>query len=242
MAALGVVMLETRFERIPGDIGNPLTFPFPMLYEVVPGASASRVVHDRAAGLIDAFVVAGRRLVDRGAAGILTSCGFMALHQAALAAALPVPVATSSLLQMPLVDRLLPPGRRAGVLTISAADLTTAHLAAVGASPDTPIGGLPPDGHFATIFLGDRLGLNAALAEAELLAAADALRALHPEIGAIVLECTNMGPYGGALARHIGLPVVDVVSLANWLHRGTHPGVHAPMHAQASPAIGDTCP
>lgn len=216
-------MLETRFPRIQGDIGNPATFPFPVLYEVVPGASATRVVHDRAQGLIDAFIAAGRRLVDRGAAAIMTSCGFLALHQATLAAALPVPVATSSLLQVDPAGRLLPPGKRVGVLTISAADLTPAHLRAASAPIDTPVGGLPRQSHFAGVFLDDGPTLDRELAETELLAAADDLRRRHPEIGLLVLECTNMGPYAAALARETGLPVLDVTTLAGWLHRGLAP-------------------
>ncbi len=219
-------MLETRFPRIPGDIGNPATFPFPVLYEVVPGASAARVVHDQAHGLIDAFVAAGRRLIDRGAAAILTSCGFLVLHQAALAEALPVPVATSSLLQVAMADQLLPTGRRAGILTISAADLGPAHLRAANARADTPIGGLPRDSHFASVFLGNRPTLDRETAEAEVLAAAGELRRRHPEIGALVLECTNMGPYAAALARETGLPVLDVTTLAGWLHRGLVPQAH----------------
>lgn len=217
---LGVVMLETRFPRIVGDIGNPATFPFPVLYEVVPGASAARVVHGQAEGLIDAFIVAGRRLVDGGAAAIMTSCGFMALHQATLVDALPVPVATSSLLQVGMAGQLLPPGKRVGVLTISAADLGPAQLRAANAPLDTPVGGLPRQSHFAAVFLDDGPTLDRQLAEAELLAAADELCHRHPEIGALVLECTNMGPYAAALARHTGLAVFDVTSLAAWLHKG----------------------
>jgi hypothetical protein len=49
-------MLETRFPRIPGDMGNAETWPFPVLYKVVPGASPRRVVHDKAAGLLDALL------------------------------------------------------------------------------------------------------------------------------------------------------------------------------------------
>lgn len=231
-------MLETRFERIPGDIGHPATFPFPVLHEVVPGASTTRVVAQQAAGLLDAFVVAGRRLVSRGAAGILTSCGFLALHQPALAAALPAPVATSSLLQLPLLERLLPAGRRAAVVTISAADLTPAHLLAVGAAPDTPVAGLPADGHFADVFLADRPGLDPGKALAELLATADRLLARHPATGAIVLECTNLGPYSAALARHTGLPVLDIVSLGRWLHQAVHASLHAPSRSSS----GRACP
>ena len=220
MPPLGVVMLETHFPRIPGDIGNPETFPFPVLYEVVPGASAIRVVHGQAHGLIDAFIDAGQHLVDRGAAAIMTSCGFMALHQATLADALPVPVATSSLLQVSMASKLLPPGKRVGVLTISTADLAPAQLRAANAPLDTPVGGLPRQSHFASVFLDDGPTLDPQLAETELLAAADELRRRHPEIGALVLECTNMGPYTAALARHTGLAVFDVTSLAEWLHEG----------------------
>lgn len=189
---LGVVMLETRFPRIVGDIGNPATFHFPVLYEVVPGASARRVVHEQAHGLIDAFIAAGRRLVDRGAAAIMTSCGFMALHQATLGDALAVPVATSSLLQVGMASQLLPPGKRVGILTISAADLGPAQLRAANAPIDTPVGGLPRQSHFASVFLDDGQTLDRQRAQTELLAAADDLRRRHPEIGALVLECTRV--------------------------------------------------
>lgn len=220
---LGILMLETRFARLPGDIGNSSSFDFPVLFEVVEGASASRVVRGRADGLLPAFIAAGQRLVDRGASGLMTSCGFLALHQGTLAAALPVPVATSSLLQVATVERLLPPGRRVGVLTASADDLGPAHLAAVGVPATTPIGGLEPAGHFATVLLGADQPLVPARAEADLLEAAEALLARDATIGALVLECTNMGPYAPAIARHTGLAVYDAISLAHWFYRGLCP-------------------
>ena len=220
---LGILMLETRFARVPGDIGNPLSFAFPVIYEVVADATALRVVREQADGLVDAFIAAGRRLAARGAVGLMTSCGFLALHQRALAAALPVPVATSSLLMVPMLERLVPAGRRVGVLTASAGDLTTAHLAAVGVPADTPISGLEPSSHLATVLLGGDQPLDPALAEADLLQAADGLIARHQDIGALVLECTNMGPYAPALARHTGLPVFDVTGYAHWFYRGLCP-------------------
>ena len=220
---LGILMLETRFARIPGDIGNPASFAFPVVYEVVAGASASRVVRQRADGLVDDFIAAGRRLVDRGAVGLMTSCGFLALHQRALTAALPVPVATSSLILVPMLERLLPAETRVGVLTASADDLTTAHLAAVGVAAETPIGGLEHRGHLATVLFGGDQPLDPAQAEADLLNAADGLIARHQQIGAIVLECTNMGPYAPALDRHTGLPVFDIVGFAHWFYRGLCP-------------------
>src|SRR5262249_17891240 len=127
-ARVGILMLETRFPRIAGDMGNAETWPFPVLYKVVPGASPRRVVCERAQGLRGAFVDGATELVRLGADGITTTCGFLSLYQRELAAHVNVPVASSSLMQVPLIERLLPPGRRVGVLTISAASLSREHL------------------------------------------------------------------------------------------------------------------
>ena len=134
-ARVGILMLETRFPRIPGDMGNALTWPFPVLYKVVPGASPRRVVCDKAQGLLDEFLAAADELVRLGADGITTTCGFLSLYQREIAAHVGVPVATSSLMQIPFIERVLPPGKRVGVLTVSAASLSEEHLRAAGADP-----------------------------------------------------------------------------------------------------------
>ena len=216
--ALGILVLDTRFPRVPGDAGNPATWPFPVVTKVVRDASPERVVHGRADGLVDAFVEAGRALAVEGAAAIITTCGFLALHQSRIAARLPVPFASSALMQLPLLERLLAGGRRPGVLTIDAAALTRAHLLAVGADPETPVVGVDPVGAFAHTFLGNQPTLDVVAAEREILAAGDRLVAHHAELGAIVLECANMPPYAAALRARLGVPVYDIVSLGRWLY------------------------
>src|SRR5207244_12863464 len=152
-ASVGILMLETRFPRIPGDMGNAETWPFPVLYQVVPGASPRRVVCEGAEGLLDQFLAAAEELVRLGADGITTTCGFLSLYQRDIAAHVGVPVATSSLMQIPLIERLLPPGKRVGVLTISAANLTGEHLRAAGADPATPIVGTDTGSGFSRVIL-----------------------------------------------------------------------------------------
>ncbi len=97
-APLGILTLEARFPRIQGDMGNALTWPFPVLYRVSAGASPDLVVCHGAQGLLDDFIEAARDLVDLGAEAITTNCGFLSIYQTALANAVGVPVATSSMI------------------------------------------------------------------------------------------------------------------------------------------------
>ena len=222
-ARLGILMLEARFPRIPGDMGNAATWPFPVLYKVVPGASPDRVVRARAAGLLDRFLDAAAELVRLGADGITTNCGFLSLFQRELAAHAGVPVATSSLMQIPFIERILPPGKRVGVLTVSAASLTPEHFIAAGADPATPVVGTDNGREFTKVMLDEKHTLDAALAERDILDAGDALVAAHPDIGAVVLECTNMTPYARALADRLLLPVYSIYSFVTWFHAGLAP-------------------
>lgn len=222
-ASVGILMLETRFPRIPGDMGHAATWPFPVLYKVVPGASPERVVLRGAEGLLDTFIEAARELVRVGADGITTNCGFLALYQQQLQAAVSVPVASSSLLQVPFVDRMLPAGKRAGVLTISAASLSSAHREAAGMAADTPVGGVAPASEFARRILGDELEMHIGRARQDNVDAAIALVESYPHVGAIVLECTNMIPYAADIREHTGLPVYSMRSLVSWFQSGLVP-------------------
>ena len=212
-SALGVVMLDTRFPRLPGDIGNPVTFSFPVRYSVVAGASPSRVVIDADRSLLAPFIAAAQGLEAEGCAAIATSCGFLALFQRELQAAVAVPVWTSSLLLVPELQAALPAGRRVGVVTADAASLTPAHLLGAGAAEDTPVEGLSPDSPFQATLLDNRPELDPGLAEAATVAAALRLTHRYPEVGAIVLECTNMPPYAEAVRAATGLPVHDITTL-----------------------------
>ena len=210
---LGVLMLDTRFPRVVGDIGNPATFNFPVRYAVVAGASPQRVVRERDTSLLTPFIQAGRALVALGARAIATSCGFLVLFQRELDAALPVPVWTSSLLLVPELQAGLPAGRRVGVITIDAASLDSEHLRAAGADPAPPVEGGAPGGSLQRSLLGNLPTLDETQAALEVVAAGRRLVARCPEVAAIVLECTNLPPYAAALRLALGLPVHDIKTL-----------------------------
>lgn len=222
-AGVGVLMLETRFPRIHGDMGNAMTWPFPVQYRVVRGASPDRVVRGDPRELLDVFVEAGRDLVATGCDGITTNCGFLALVQDELRAALGVPVATSSLMQVPMVNALLPPGKKPVILTISKATLTPAHLSAAGVPLDTPIYGTDNGRCFTRDILGDAPEIDFEACRLDMLDAADQIMTSEPDAGAIVLECTNMVPYAADLRKRTGLPVYSIYSMIEWFQAGLMP-------------------
>jgi len=217
---VGILMLDTRFPRIPGDMGNAQTFPFPVRYHRVQGADPDLVVRRGAEGLLPAFSEGARQLEREGVGAITTNCGFLVKFQREMAAAVKVPVFTSSLLMVPLVHRMLPAGRRVGVMTVNAGSLTAAHLAAAGIGPEIPlaVAGMETEKEFTRVMLDNELELDVDAAREEHVRVARRLVSEHPDIGALVLECTNMPPYTADIQRETGRHVFDIVSLVTMVH------------------------
>lgn len=222
-ASVGILMLEAQFPRIPGDMGNAVTWPFPVHYKVVRSATPDLVVRKGAPGLLDAFIDAAKELVADGVDGVTTNCGFLALYQEELAAALPVPVATSSLMQVALVNRLLAPGKRAGILTISGSSLTPLHLEKAGVPEGTPIGTTEGMREFTRAILDNELYLDVDAARLDNVEAARKLVDDNPDVGAIVLECTNMIPYAADIRAETGLPVFSIETFVRWFQASLVP-------------------
>ncbi len=201
-------MLQTRFPRLPGDVGHPASWRMPVRFWVVTGATPQRVVREADRALLTPFIAAGQTLVAQGARAITTSCGFLMRWQHELQAALPVPVWSSALLALPQL-------RRPGVITVDAQALDERCLRAAGASADTPVQGLALNSSLQRTLLQDLLTLDAEQAEAEVLEAGRALLQRAPGVDSLVLECTNLPPYAQALQRATGLPVHHLMSLVH---------------------------
>ncbi len=225
---VGMVVTDSRFPRIQGDNGNATTWPFPVLYRAVPGADPARVVRSLAGdALLEPFMEAAVELERAGVELVTTGCGFLVLYQRRIQERLRVPFLSSSLLQVPWLAALLPPGREVGVLTIERASLTGDHLkaAGIGSLQRVRVLGLDETGaSLVETILGDHLELDVDRARAEVVAAARTLVDRHPAIGAIVLECTNLPPYRTAIREATRLPVYDLTTLVGWGAAGFAPG------------------
>jgi aspartate/glutamate racemase len=217
---IGVICMDTSFTKIPGHIRNRSTFDFPVLYQVVTGATAQRVVRQADPSLLKPFIRAAQDLEAQGAAAITSACGFLVIFQQDLAASVGVPLYSSSLIQLPMVHRMIRPEQKVGLLVADERALTGRHLAAIGGqSVPVCVAGMAERPEFREVMLEARRDeLDAGRLESEVLSEAGQLARRNPDMGALVIECTDLVPFAHAVQARIGLPVFDIVTLTRMVH------------------------
>lgn len=220
---IGILMLSTHFPRVPGDIGNATSFPFPVVYRTIKEATAETVVNQANPALIEPFCQAARELEVEGCKCIVTSCGFMAIFHKELAASVNIPVIASSLLQVQLVSAMLAPDKKVGIITAKASALGEKHFAGVGISDVKKVVYGIEDTAFGKTFFDDTNSIDLDLAEEEMVKVAKKMVAENPDVGAIVLECTNMPPFTKVVQEATGLPVFDIIGLIKYVHEAIVP-------------------
>ncbi|VUC35934.1 unnamed protein product [Clonostachys rosea] len=225
---LGFIATDIHFPRPPGDPFHEQTWPFPLIREQARGSTESDIVtgtkYDDA--FIERFVEAGKKLADRGCIGIITSCGFLAMAQNELSARIPIPISTSSLLQLPSLLAILPSNKSIGILTYDDARLGPLHLSQLGIDTTKraiPIRGAPANGHLRRLITEGGPYIHHEI-EDELVDVAKRLIAeceeSGTEIAGLLLECTQMPPFAEAIQKATGVPVYDVYTMGMWFYSG----------------------
>jgi hypothetical protein len=219
--ALGVLTLDTRFPRAPGDVGNAATWPFPVSYRTVRGAIPERLARpDPDPRLLGPIIDVVRELEGDGVRAIITTCGFLAAYQRELAGSVSVPVFASPLLQVPMAARCIRPDQRVGILTARAV-LTERHYQGAGwrSTDISTVQFAPPESsEFVKTFVGNRPQVDTDVLDREVHALADRLMTEHSDVGAIVLECANFSPFSQTVRRAAGVPVFDLYTLGMYAY------------------------
>lgn len=220
---IGILSLDTRFARIPGDAGHPESYHLPARVRLVNGAGSPEIVRDGPPdpALVARFADAAWELEAEGAVLITSTCGFLVSVQHVIAREVDIPVLLSGLSLVPLMVALAP-HRPVGILTASAEHLGAAALASAGVAPGAVrIGGLDHEPLFAETFLAatqhQRQDFDRDAMEALVVQAGRDLLARSPEISAVVLECGNLPPYAQALRHVLDRPVVSILDGARML-------------------------
>ncbi len=222
--AIGVLVVDTWYPLLPGNVANASTFDFPVLYQVLH-ISAEEIFR---AGpeLIDRVVEGAVALEAQGVRAIVGACGTFANYQSDVLAAVSVPVFMSILTQVPFILQSLSPKKKLGILAAADNLLTdnlqrecgitdTSQLAVTGAMELPEFQQLVRcEGHF-----------DSAKLEGELIAHLEAFAAEHPDLGALLIQCSDLPPYAMSIQRALGVPVFDMPTLMEWLYRSVvrHP-------------------
>lgn len=212
----GLMQLET----MPGNSTNLKSYPFPVKLVQVPGANVETVITHPSRKLLADMIRISRKLAEEdGIRAISTSCGFNAVFQKELAEALDVPVFTSALLQVPFVHNLIGKDKAVGVITANKSALTKEHFHACGITDDIPVEvmGLENAREWSKIFETPDEEFDMDAVTAEIMGVARSGVAEHPNIGAIVLECTDLPPYAARIREAVNLPVFDFSSMMGYI-------------------------
>ncbi len=208
---VGILILNATYPCIPGNVGNATSFPFPVRYKEVSEASIHRLINEKDPALAEPFIRGARELEAEGVRAIAGACGFMALFQREIAEAVHIPVCMSSLLQIPFIRQIMPRKEKIGILTANAGALTDEHFSAVGVEDRNGlvIEGLEASKEFREAILEEKGTLDSEAMEREVIEAARKMTVSQPEIGSIVLECSDLPPFAYAVQQAVRLPVFD---------------------------------
>jgi hypothetical protein len=219
--SIGIVCLEYYLPFIPGDVGNASTYDFPVLYREVKGATFEAIIERQNPAMAPLIVEAAQELVRQGVRAITSDCGYFGAYQREVAAAVPVPVFLSSLMQAPLVLSMLAPEQRLAAFVANGATLSDRLLDRIGIVDRSRIvfRGLEDKPQFKRVVLEECGTLDVELMEAEVVEAALEMQTAHPEVGAILLECSDLPPYSAAVQAATGLPVFDWIGFINYVQQ-----------------------
>ncbi|MCR5101037.1 MAG: aspartate/glutamate racemase family protein [Butyrivibrio sp.] len=218
---IGIIYIDdVYYPMIPGNIVNGYTFDFPTRLMPVEGLDCPNLFNTTE-GVEQKVYEACKKLETEGVRAISSACGFFGNYQSQMSEKLDIPVALSSLVQLPWIASLLKKSQKIGVLTAQKESFTDALLDSCGVSDDIKkrliVKDLGHEKEFSCIIEG-RGEFDNAIVKTEVVSKALEIIEDAPETGAILLECSDMPPYAYAVQAATGLPVFDFTTLIRWLN------------------------
>ena len=216
---IGILLIACSNPFPPGDVGNAWTYRYPVLYETIYDVTIDRLINEGDRSMAGAVIEAARKLRNYGVKAITSDCGYMLLFQKEVAAALDIPVMLSSLLQLPFIASTLASDAAIGIICANQERLVPSLLEEAYPIQTRPlrIAGLEDAPAFRYAILDEKGALDTEAVEAEVVERAVKLVEEHPEIGAILLECSNLPPYAAAVQRATGRHVFDFITMIDYM-------------------------
>jgi aspartate/glutamate racemase len=224
---IGLVQFRANLPMLPGNMGNATTFDFPILYREMNSDSIFDVMaQEPTDNFTDATVEAAKWLELQGVRAIMGNCGFFGTYQKAVQARIDTPFFSSSLMMLPMMVQSMPRNKKVGVITANGPILQKVPAVEnCGLSLDDKenrivIMGCEDGPEFSGAIMANSGRYNPAKVEQEIVAVAKRMIKENKDIGAILLECTELSPHAVAVQNAVRMPVWDYTTLTNWIYSG----------------------
>lgn len=220
--SVGILYLDNVwYPLMPGNVVNAYTYDFPVRMKAVPGLDTPKL-HSGDPDIFEILLKTANELEKEGVRAISAACGFFGHFHTQLAEAMDIPVALSSLVQVPWIRTTLKKSQKIGVLTANASAISDSLLKSCNIDdPDKlVIKDLRHEPNFSAI-MEDRGYFDNAGVRREVVAAAKSIIEENENIGAFLLECSDTPPYAYAIQREVGLPIFDFITMIKWFHNAT---------------------
>ncbi len=219
-SAIGILVLDLWYPLLPGNVANASTYNYPVTYKVMYGTTIP-MIHAADPKLLDHIIAGGNELIRQGVRAIVGACGYFANYQEAAANALDVPVYMSSMLQVPMIQMGLKPHQKVGIICAKESALSDKTLRSCGIMDRSGIKVIGaqdiPDFRGVLDCTGE---FDSRQLELDLADLAQGFVQDNPDIGALLLECSDMPPYALVIQERVKLPVFDFITLIDWIYNG----------------------
>jgi Asp/Glu/hydantoin racemase len=215
---VGILQLYAHLPFFPGNVSNAYTYDFPVKFLHVQGTGIDNILAGDMS-VLENIIAAAKQLERDGCRVICANCGFFGHYQRAVADQLDVPVYLSSLIQASWALTALKSTEKLGILTANRNNLTEAMFESCGVNQEMQkrcvVYGAQDCEEFSHILTG-KGGLDYNRVGDELMALAHKLVAENPDVGALLLECTDMPPYSYRLQAELNMPIYDAITLIKY--------------------------
>lgn len=199
-----------QLEKLIGNSTNPDSYNFGVKFVEIKGANTETVITHPSERILNRMIETSKTLEKEGIRAISTSCGFNAIFQKELSKEVPIPIFTSALLQIPFIQSTLG-NQKIAVVTANGQALNSEHFLNCGVTNmnNLVIIGLEENSEWNRIFTSQQEEVDIVSVENEIIESIRATLRTTNDIGAILLECTDLPPFAEKIRTTFGLPVFD---------------------------------
>lgn len=217
---IGALVMKSWVPKPPGHISCASNYDFPVYYYPIDGTN-NKNIHGGSLDILPNIIHAVHELKRLGCKAVFTSCGYFGHYQKRIADEAIMPTYLSSICLIPFVQKLIGKKKKIAVICYNKERLTQSLFEACGVSQEMcercyiyDIIHQPELGKIIT----DCGQYDITKARNEVISIAANIVNAHEDVGAFLLECTDLPPHSYAIQETTNIPVFDSTTMIKFIH------------------------